>query len=298
MTFSSPLYPFESHALDREGLRYHYLDEGTGDPVLMLHGNPSWSFYYRDLVKALRTDHRVIVPDHIGMGLSDKPGDDRYDYRLESRIADVERLVSSLGLRRITLVLHDWGGMIGMGYAARHPENVARIVLLNTAAFHLPDDVRVPSALRFVRDSTLGAFSVRGMNAFARGAVIVGCKKKRLSSEERAAYLAPYDSWTDRIATLRFVQDIPLAPSDPSYALVSSIEAALPRFASLPLLVCWGERDFVFSPHVLAHWLTRWPEAEVHRFPDAGHYVLEDEGPAIATLVRTFLAAHPLERDA
>ena len=295
----SSLYPFASHELDRDGLRYHYLDEGTGDPVLMLHGNPSWSFYYRELVTSLRADHRAIVPDHIGMGLSDKPGDDRYSYRLQSRIDDVERLVASLALtRKLTLVLHDWGGMIGMGYAARHPERVARIVLLNTAAFHLPDEMRVPAALRIVRDSSLGALGVRGMNAFARGAAMIGCKKKRLSPEEREAYLAPYDSWANRIATLRFVEDIPLVPSDPSYALVSEIEASLPRFAKTPVLICWGELDFVFTPQVLQSWIARWPHAEVHRFPDCGHYVLEDAAVEIAALVRAFLAAHPIVAEA
>ncbi|MEO6952630.1 MAG: alpha/beta fold hydrolase [Polyangia bacterium] len=292
---SHALYPFESHVLDRDGLAYHYLDEGSGDLVLMLHGNPSWSFYYRDLVKALRPDHRCVVPDHIGMGMSDKPGDDRYRYVLESRIDDVERLVDSLTLdRKLTLVLHDWGGMIGMGYAVRHPERIGRIVLLNTAAFHLPSELRVPLALRMVRDSGLGALGVRGMNVFARGAVSVGCKRTGMSAEIRAGYLAPYDTWKNRIATLRFVQDIPLSPSDPSYALVSQIEAGLEKFTNTPVLICWGERDFVFTSAVLDHWIRRWPHAEVHRFADCGHYVLEDAGPEIAAHVRRFLEQHPL----
>ena len=293
---SETLYPFESHVLDRDGLAYHYLDEGTGDPVLMLHGNPSWSFYYRDLVKALRSDHRCVVPDHIGMGMSDKPGDDRYRYVLESRIDDFERLVDSLALdRKLTLVLHDWGGMIGMGYAVRHPERIGRIVLLNTAAFHLPSEMRVPFALRMVRDSGLGALGVRGLNVFARGAVTVGCKRTQLSAAVRAGYLAPYDTWKNRIGTLRFVQDIPLSPRDPSYALVSQIEAGLALFSTTPVLICWGERDFVFSPQVLGHWLRRWPHAEVHRFVDCGHYVLEDAGPEIIAHVRRFLEQHPLD---
>jgi pimeloyl-ACP methyl ester carboxylesterase len=289
------LYPFESHFLDRGGLRLHYLDEGAGETVLMLHGNPSWSFFYRSLVEALRVDHRVIVPDHIGMGLSDKPGDDRYGYRLKDRVDDVEALVQSLEpLGKLTLVLHDWGGMIGMGYAARHPERIGRIVIMNTAAFHLPDDMKVPAALRVVRDSGVGAVGVRAFNAFARGAAMVGCKRRPLSREARDAYLAPYDSWANRIGTLRFVEDIPLRASDPSYALVSEIEASLPRFAETPVLACWGDLDFVFTPRVLEHWQARWPHAEVHRFADCGHYVLEDAGPEIATLVRAFLVAHPL----
>ena len=112
---------------DSRGLRLHYIDEGEGEPVVMLHGNPSWSFLYRNLIDSLRGSHRVIVPDHIGCGLSEKPDDSRYTYTLQSRMDDLEDLLDHLGLdRELTLVLHDWGGMIGMAYAARHPERIAR----------------------------------------------------------------------------------------------------------------------------------------------------------------------------
>jgi len=141
-TIPRELYPFEGRYFDRgAGVRMHYLDEGEGPPVVMVHGNPTWSFYYRQLVLALRDGHRCIVPDHVGMGLSDKPGDDRYAYTLAQRVDDLEALLEHLGVDRdVTLVVHDWGGMIGMAWAARHPERVARLVILNTAAFPLPSD--------------------------------------------------------------------------------------------------------------------------------------------------------------
>jgi pimeloyl-ACP methyl ester carboxylesterase len=117
--------------LDLGGLRYHYLDEGEGEPVVMLHGNPTRSFLYRTLVEALRPSYRTIVPDHIGCGRSDKPDDARYAYTLERRVADLEALLDQLRLDAgLTLVLHDWGGMIGMTYAARHPERISRLVIL------------------------------------------------------------------------------------------------------------------------------------------------------------------------
>ena len=142
-------YPFTGRYLDLDGLRYHYLDEGEGPLVVMVHGNPSWSFYYRNLVLALRDRFRCIVPDHIGCGFSDKPGDERYDYTLAQRVADLERLLEHVGgSEKVTLVLHDWGGMIGMAWAARHPERIARLVILNTAAFHLPAEKKFPPALR------------------------------------------------------------------------------------------------------------------------------------------------------
>ena len=283
-------YPFESHYLDLDGLKYHYLDEGSGPPVVMVHGNPSWSFYYRNLVKSLRRNHRCIVPDHIGCGLSDKPGDSRYDYTLSRRVADLERLIDSLGLEeKITLVVHDWGGMIGMAWAVRNPRRVARLVILNTAAFPLPPEKPLPLALKICRDTTLGTLLVRGLNAFAVGAALVGCKLNPLSGTLRRLYCLPYDSWANRIATLRFVQDIPLAPGDRGYDLVAATAAGLEQFTSLPMLILWGEQDFVFDRHFLREWQRRFPGAEVHSWSSGGHYILEDVRDEALTLIPAFL---------
>ena len=285
------LYPFTGKFLTlKNGLRLHYLDEGAGKPVLMLHGNPSWSFYYRNLAQALRGANRVIVPDHIGCGLSDKPGDDRYDYTLQSRIEDVEALLGSLELKeKITLVVHDWGGMIGLAVAARRPERIERLVILNTGAFFLPDGKTFPPPLRLCR-TPLGALLIRGFNAFARGAAWVGCKRRRMPAALRAAYAAPYNSWADRIATLRFVEDIPLVPGDKAYSLVDETQKKLGAFAKVPMLICWGLKDFVFDSHFLAEWQRRFPAAEVHAFPDCGHYILEDASEEVIPLIKNFIA--------
>jgi haloalkane dehalogenase len=284
--------------LDRDGLRYHYLDEGEGEPVVMVHGNPTWSFYYRGLVEGLRSSYRTIVPDHIGCGLSDKPGDARYDYTLESRVADLGALVDHLGLDGgLTLVVHDWGGAIGLAYATRHPERVARLVILNTAAFHLPASKSFPWPLWACRNTPLSAWLVRGLNAFCRGTARIGCTRKPLTRDVRDAYCAPYDSWQDRIAVHRFVQDIPLRPGDRSYDLITRTQDGLARLAGVPTWIGWGMKDFVFDHHFLAEWVRRFPGAEVHRFDRAGHYVLEDEGEQIVPLVRAFLAAHPALRE-
>jgi len=291
------LYPFTSHVLDRNGIGYHYVDEGQGEPVVMLHGNPTWSFYYRNLVGALKGSYRTVVPDHVGMGLSDKPNDDRYDYRLKSRVDDLEALLAHLGLNsgpKLTLVMHDWGGMIGMAYAARHAERIGRLVLMNTAAFHLPSDIGLPLALRAIRDTPLGAVAVRGFNAFSRIAAHVGAKRPKLTPAMRDAYCAPYHSWQSRIATLRFVQDIPLKTGDPSYATVTEAQDGLPLFRSTPTMFAWGMKDFVFSPKVLEHWRQHWPNAEVHTFADCGHYVLEDAATEVCALVEAFLSRNPL----
>ena len=295
---SHRLLPFSPHYFPAPGGRMHFLDEGSGEPVVMVHGNPSWCFYYRNLVGALRGEYRCIVPDHIGMGLSDKPGDAKYAYTLARRVADLEALLEHLGLgENLTLVLHDWGGMIGMGYAARHPGRVRRLVLLNTAAFHLPAGKPFPWPLWLTR-TPLGAFLVRGFNAFSATAARVGCKRNPMSRELRRAYTAPYDNWAHRIATLRFVQDIPLRPSDRSYALVTETQDRLSAFAETPALLCWGMRDFVFDRHFLEEWERRLPRAEVHRFADCGHYILEDAQAEVIPLIQDFLKRHPLGRGA
>ena len=264
----------------------------------MVHGNPTWSFYYRNLVEALNGSHRTIVPDHIGCGLSDKPDDSKYAYTLKSRVDDLEALLDHLEVDRgITLVVHDWGGMIGMTYAARHPERIARLVILNTGAFPLPASKPFPWPLWICRNTKIGAWLVRGQNAFAGIAARVGCKRKPMSQDLRDAYTAPYDSWANRIATLRFVQDIPLGPGDRGFDIITETAGRLSTFADVPMLIAWGLKDFVFDRHFLDEWVRRFPRAEVHPFADSGHYVLEDSGDRIIPLVEAFLAAHPVLRE-
>lgn len=292
MKISDELYPFEPHWLTLpSGHRMHYVDEGPHDApvVLMLHGNPTWSFYWRRLISALRPSHRVIAPDHIGCGKSDKPGDDTYSYRLAERVEDIEALVEQLGLRDITLAVHDWGGMIGMGWAHRHPDLVARLLVLNSAAFPMPSTKRLPASLWLARDTKAGALLVRGFNAFARGATRLAVTRVRLPKEVRDGLCAPYDSWDHRRAVLRFVQDIPLREGDPSFSLVREVGERLHQFNDRPVLICWGDRDFVFDEHFLRVWKSALPDAEVHQFPDCGHYVLEDAPAEIEGLVRRFL---------
>ncbi len=287
-----PDYPFASHRhVHANGISQHYLDEGAGEVVLMLHGNPTWSYYWRHLVLALRGTHRCVVPDHVGMGLSDKPDDARYAYTLEQRVADLDALVGAvIGPRtKVTLVVHDWGGMIGFAWACRHPERVARLVVTNTAAFPMPSDKRLPLALKLGRETRLGAFLIERFNAFAAGATTLAVTKP-LPRAVRRAYVTPYDTKANRIATLRFVQDIPLSPSDRGYALVAATGAALPQFADRPVLICWGLRDFVFDATFLREFRRALPQAEVHAWEDAGHYVLEDARERVVEQVRAFLA--------
>ncbi len=296
-SYRRDLYPFVGSRLDLDGLSLHYLDEGRGDPVLMLHGNPTWSFFYRNLVLGLRGQCRTIVPDHMGCGFSDRPGDDRYEFSLARRVQDLESLTAHLHLAaRVTLVLHDWGGMIGMAWAVRHPECIARLVVLNTAAFHLPPTRKLPPSLWMCRNTKLDDFLIRRSGLFCRMVTRWGCCRP-MPAAVREGYLSPHDSPARRLAHLRFVQDIPLQPGDRSYALVSDVQERLPSFRGTPTLICWGEKDFVFDRHFLAVWHQMLPGAEIHRFPNAGHLVLEDAGEEILPLVRQFLQRHPVSPD-
>ena len=186
------LYPFAGHFLEIGGFRLHYLDEGAGDPVVMLHGNPTWSFYYRNLASALRDDYRVVVPDHIGCGLSDKPDAGLYPYTLERRVQDLDELLERIGVReKVTLVLHDWGGMIGMAWAHCRPERVKRLVVLNTGAFHLPRGKRLPWSLWMCRTPVIGPLLVRGLNAFSRAAVRWCVTRRPMPKDVRPATSRP-----------------------------------------------------------------------------------------------------------
>src|SRR5262245_63455757 len=282
------LYPFQSHWLDLQGVRYHYLDEGPREapPVVMLHGNPTWSFYYRTLIPSLSQTHRVIVPDHIGCGLSDKP--QVYPYTLEQHIQNLERLLAHLKLGPINLLVHDWGGVIGLGYATRHPAQVTRLVIFNTAAFVLPI---IPWSIRLCRSHLLGGLLVRGLNAFVRVAAYLGsAQPKRMSRPVRAGYCAPYNNWHNRIAIHRFVQDIPLEEDHPTRPTLAEIDAGLVQLQHHPMLILWGAGDFVFTVRdFLAEWQRRFPQAECHVFQDAGHYVVEDAHERIVPLVQQFL---------
>ncbi|ALN65307.1 alpha/beta hydrolase fold family protein [Lysobacter antibioticus] len=304
---SFPDYPFQPQRFQvRPGIEMSYLDEGPrdGEVVVMLHGNPSWSYYWRKLVLALRDPssgkaYRCIVPDHVGMGLSDKPSDDpavqpHYAYTLQSRVDDVERLLQHLGVTGpMTLAVHDWGGGIGFGWGLKHSEQIKRLVITNTGAFPLPAAKPLPKRLRLGRDSAIGTGLIRGFNAFAGGAARMGVVKP-MPAEVRRAYLAPYDSWANRIATSRFVQDIPLADGDLAWPLVQAMGRKLPEYADRPAFIGWGLRDFVFDHHFLKGFTDALPQAQVHAFDDAGHYVLEDQAEVLVPEIRAFLDRHPL----
>jgi haloalkane dehalogenase len=282
------LYPFTSHFLPLDGWRYHYLDEGSGDVFLMVHGNPTWSFYWRNLILGLGGQHRAVAPDHLGCGLSDKPAD--YPYSLRQHTFNLVRLIDHLALDRITLVGHDWGGAIGLGAALERPERFVRLVLLNTGAFPPP---YVPRRIAVCRTPLLGRYALQGANLFARMALRWAVSQpQRLTPAVRAGVLAPYDRWSNRVGIYRFVRDIPLTRRHPTYADLCQLERRLPTLGSRPVQLIWGMQDWCFTAVCLERLMRIFPEAEVHRIEDAGHWVVEDAHERIVPLLETFVARH------
>lgn len=290
------IYPFTPKRVEVNGFELSYLDEGPKDgPItIMVHGNPTWSIYYRNVISALVAQGgRALVIDHIGCGFSEKPSAQAYPYTLNRRVADLATWLKNIGLEEqpFHLIVHDWGGAIGLGYASQ-PEvrdRLQRLVVLNTAAFHIPGDKTLPPTLRLGRDSRLGQWLIQGLNAFSGLATRWACVHP-MSSELRSAYTAPYHSWSSRVATYRFVKDIPLHEDDPAFDMISQTQANLSALVEKPVLIGWGLRDFVFDHTFLAVWQKRFPNADVYAYEDAGHYILEDKADELIPHISAFLS--------
>lgn len=268
----------------------HYIDEGKGSLVLCIHGNPTWSFYFRNVINSLSPNFRVLAPDHMGMGLSAKPQADPYPHTLMQRVMDMEAFLDAVAPKEpFHLIVHDWGGMIGTLLALRQPERILSVVITNTAGFLKPAHKKLPLRIRLARDILpVAAPAILGLNLFSRGALFF-CAKKRLSPAIRKGYLFPYGSPAKRKAQLAFVRDIPLGPDDPAYDAVNWAENNLHRLKDIPKCILWGEKDFVFDTDYRDLWKKHFPDTPCHSFPEAGHYLFEDETKACMEIIQRFL---------
>jgi haloalkane dehalogenase len=283
----------------------HYIDESpdvsAGGTILFVHGNPTWSFHWRRLISALRGEYRCVAPDHIGCGLSDKPS---RLLRLSNHIDHLASLVSTLDLRRVTLVAQDWGGAIGLATMLKMPTRFERIILFNTGAF---PPRYIPWRIRACGLPVVGKLAVQGANLFSRAALrMTLARRPSLERAVAAGYLAPYNSWAHRRAVYGFVRDIPAPRRQVSSKLatesrrdsatrctrntLAAIERQLPTLANRPALLVWGMRDWCFRPDCLARFIDAWPDADVHRLADVGHWVVEDAPEESLALVERFLA--------
>lgn len=279
------LYPFKENSLYIGSHKLNYVDEGSGHAVIMLHGNPTWSFFYRNVILNLKDKYRCIVPDHIGCGLSDKPQD--YNYTLENHITNVLKLIEHLKLESFSLIVHDWGGAIGMGVATRNPNKVKCMTIMNTAAFRSSD---IPFSIALCKLPFIGEKMVRTFNAFAWPATFMAPAKK-LDAKVKEGFLYPYNNFENRIATARFVKDIPLNESHESWNTLKTIEEGLAK-VDCPKLFLWGAKDFCFNLGFLKRWREFYPQAKYKILESAGHYLIEDEPEECNKAIKDFLSEY------
>lgn len=279
-------YPFESHWFTTNANeQIHYVDQGQGETLLFVHGNPTWSFAWRKLIGHFGSSYRCVAIDHLGCGLSEKA--EQASYRLADHVDRLKQLIEHLNLENVTLVAHDWGGAIGMGAAVALKERFSRLVLLNTAAFRSDD---IPFRIAVCRIPGLGSLALRGGNLFVRAALSQAVSRQsQLQGVARAGMLAPYYDWKSRRAVDEFVKDIPLMPDHPSYETLRQIEAGLEQFSSTPILLPWGMKDWCFHPGFLRRFQEFWPHAQSAEFDDAGHYLFEDAPDELIKVIETFL---------
>ena len=281
-------YPFtQNFFTQKDGFKINYIDEGnkTSLPTIFLHGNPTWSFFYRKLILSLSEEFRCIAPDHLGCGLSDKPDLSNFTYDLRGHSENLVDLLKDLQIEKFNLVVHDWGGAIGLSAFRNNFKKINKLVLLNTAAFSSKD---VPKRIRFCRLPMIGEFFVRYLNGFAGPATWMATNKK-LSKTIKSGFLFPYQNWRDRIAVWRFVKDIPLENNHPSLSYLLKTDQCISKLNHIPTMACWGMKDFCFHGGFLREWKKRLPNLTVHEINNAGHYLLEDEFEYCERTITSFL---------
>ncbi len=285
---SLPDYGFAPHYADQDGLRLHYLDEGRGEPILLLHGEPTWSFLYRKMIPPLARSARVVAPDYFGFGRSDKPTS-RDFYSYDGHYESVARLVAGLDLHRLTLVVHDWGGPIGFRLAVEQPRRVARLVILNTGIF-VGDD-RLPEAWFRFRD-----FVRRVGTGVRPGTLVKRSCRTEIADAVVAAYDAPYPVPESKAGVLAFPELVPAEPGPhPAAAAMRAVGEGL-RSWGKPTLVLFSDADPIFSLDAAARLAARIPGAgPVETVSGAGHFLQEDQGEKIASRVAAFVAGAALE---
>ena len=261
----------------------HYIDEGEGPVVLMLHGNPTWSFLYRNVIRELRGSFRLIAPDFLGCGLSDRtPG---VRFKAVDRINQLEEFVDALGLTSYSVLMHDWGGPLGTGFMLRRLDAVERVIYLNTT---LTETESLPPVIKLAASPFIGKLLTRHTAGFVRLTTSMGAYT-RLSPDVKAGYLAPYTTRQRRDAIWDFVVDIPFDASHPTYSQMVQIAAGLPRFSTKPVKIIWGLKDPCFHREMLSKVAAHFPHAEILEISDASHLVLDDAPKVAIPAIREFL---------
>jgi len=270
-------YPFKSNYYNFQIGKMHYVDEGTGDPVVMVHGNPAWSFEYRNVIKELSKTHRCIAPDHIGFGLSDKPAD--WTYLPEHHARNFEIFINSLNLSRITLIVNDWGGPIGLNYALKHPQKIKKLVILNTWLWSVENDPHFKIFSWFM-GGFIGKFLTRHFNFFGKSFMKRVVGKKKLSKEIHRHYYMHLETKNDRKGCYTFPKEI-----IGSSKWLESLWQQKDKINSIPTTFVWGMSDIAFREKELNYWTDNWNNYEVIKLNGIGHVPQEEKPQAVIDAV-------------
>ena len=275
-------FPFRSRHFDSGDGSMHYVDEGSGAPIVLVHGTPTWSFLYRHLIHGLSARHRVVAAAHLGFGLSEKP--EGAPYRPEDHARRLAALIEHLGLSDITLVVHDFGGPIGLSYAIAHPERVARLVLFNTWMWSLEGDPAVVRGSR-IAAGWLGRFLYRRLNLSPKMLIprVMGDRRK-LTADAHRHYVDVFRTPAERTAPWVLARE--LLASGPWYDRLWGQRHLL---SGKPMLLLWGMKDPAFGPAYLERWRRAFPRAVAVTFQSAGHFVQEEEGGALVPIIERFV---------
>ncbi len=278
-------FPFASHYVIVRGVRIHYVEAGQGDPVLFVHGNPTWSYLWRNIIPTVAETHRAIAFDLIGFGRSEHPPGSRYDF--DDHAAILDGFIEQLGLERLSLVLHDWGGLLGMQYAVAHPDRVTKVVLAST--YVLPLGAPLRWLLRLPRTPGFGWLLVQRLNLLLSLALRAGIRQRaRRTPQLLRCYREPFPDVASRLPIRRWTEQLPSGPQDPSYRALERIAAALPTF-NRPVLLLKGSRDPILTTQRARRLVKALPHARLEVVEDAGHFLQEDQPQQVAELLRAFL---------
>jgi len=284
------LWPYEPKWFDTSDGKLHYIDEGPKDkpPVVFVHGNPEWSFLFRhDIAAVLNAGQRVIAVDHLGFGRSDKPGDAAL-YSIERHTERLSLVLDSLNLKDVTLVIHDWGGPIGLPWAVRHPDQVRGLCVLNSIGTRPDGPTPMPLPLRVLRSRGAGDVLVKGMGLFTKVFMFKAgvVHPEHFTPQIKQAYLAPHPNWSSRTGVMAFPRQIPLVPTDHQAQALGFIEDGLrEHFITKPVQIIWAMKDISFQPAVLKKWQELFPHANTVVLENAGHFAEEDEPERCAEAV-------------
>ncbi|MHA1229562.1 MAG: alpha/beta fold hydrolase [Candidatus Helarchaeota archaeon] len=281
-------FPFKPNYLVINGFNMHYVDEGSGEPIVLIHGEPTWGYLYRKFIPILAESNRVIVPDHMGFGKSDVPLDK--PYTLAQHIDNLTKLLLNLKLKDITIVVQDWGGPIGFGFAVNNPDLIKRIVIMNTSVGVAKENRRLwyePMVENGTYDQLMG-----NMKIFIPQ-MMFGTFVKKFSREEKKimkkAYTAPFPSEEYCIGAKAFPKDIPKGKTHPSSKIMQEIRDKLPLLSNKPKILIWGMKDIIFPPKIIEIWQKIYPDIKVFKIQNAGHYLQEDAPEQIIPIIKKFV---------